>query len=32
MLEVKVTVEVAVEVKEMLGAWHARLDGYSGWM
>jgi hypothetical protein len=30
MFEVKVTVEVAVEVKKMLWAWHARLEGNSG--
>jgi hypothetical protein len=29
-LEVKV--EIEVEVKEILWAWHARLEGYSGWM
>jgi hypothetical protein len=29
-LEVKV--EVKVEVKEILWAWHGRLEGNSGWM
>ena len=31
-LEVKVEVEVEGEVEEILWAWHASLEGYSGWM